>query len=308
MSHFSVLVISNSPEEVEKLLEPFQENNMGTCPQEYLKFEEDEDANFDEKVGKRGYWYNSRAKWDWWQIGGRWTGLLTPAYDPTEDPANKETCLLCQGTGMRNDEIGQNFRLKNPDYKCNGCDGAGIKTKWPTSWRRHTGDQVQVKDLDLVKALKIAQEKRAKHWAEEEARYNEQPFKPASLDDVTLSFNEALKLYDTWWQEFMESNMSLSDRMEKDAKFKELHEAVNASYFASGIPRGFHNKSAYVEAAIPFSTFAVVKDGDWYARGDMGWWGVTSNESLEQEWNDKYHQLIKSLSPETWLTVVDCHI
>jgi len=23
-----------------------------------------------------GYWTNSNAKWDWWQVGGRWTGLL----------------------------------------------------------------------------------------------------------------------------------------------------------------------------------------------------------------------------------------
>lgn len=30
----------------------------------------------DEKTGKRGYWENPNAKWDWYQIGGRWNGLL----------------------------------------------------------------------------------------------------------------------------------------------------------------------------------------------------------------------------------------
>ena len=45
MSHFAVAVISRTPEEVDSLLAPYQENNMGDCPSEYLEFvdvEEDE--------------------------------------------------------------------------------------------------------------------------------------------------------------------------------------------------------------------------------------------------------------------------
>lgn len=30
----------------------------------------------DEKTGKLGYWYNAKAKWDWYQVGGRWTGYF----------------------------------------------------------------------------------------------------------------------------------------------------------------------------------------------------------------------------------------
>lgn len=54
--------------------------------------------------------------------------------------------------------------------------------------------------------------------------------------------------------------------------------------------------------------FAVVKDGQWYQKGDMGWWGMTSNEISQDEWNDKFGELINSLDPETQLTLVDCHI
>lgn len=32
MSHFTVAVITDSPDNLEKLLAPFQENNMGDCP------------------------------------------------------------------------------------------------------------------------------------------------------------------------------------------------------------------------------------------------------------------------------------
>lgn len=30
----------------------------------------------DEKTGTWGYWENSNAKWDWWEIGGRWSNML----------------------------------------------------------------------------------------------------------------------------------------------------------------------------------------------------------------------------------------
>ncbi|WP_430599388.1 hypothetical protein [Enterococcus sp. DIV0179] len=78
MSHFTVAVITKDGKEetCEKLLAPFQENNMGDCPQKYLKFIEDEDCDIDEETGKKGYWENPNRKWDWYQIGGRWSGLL----------------------------------------------------------------------------------------------------------------------------------------------------------------------------------------------------------------------------------------
>jgi hypothetical protein len=54
--------------------------------------------------------------WDWHQIGGRWTGILS-GYDPEKDPANLKP------------------------------DGS---PKWPTSWARHAGDVLPVRDALLV--------------------------------------------------------------------------------------------------------------------------------------------------------------
>ncbi|MGG5344003.1 hypothetical protein [Enterococcus sp. AZ192] len=78
MSHFTVAVITEkgTEQEVDKLLAPYQENNMGDCPQEYLEFNEDDDCDIDEQTGKKGYWENPNRKWDWYKIGGRWSGLL----------------------------------------------------------------------------------------------------------------------------------------------------------------------------------------------------------------------------------------
>lgn len=84
---------------------------------------------------------NPNAKWDWWQVGGRWSGFLTPNYDPSEDPLNKEVCFLCRGSGKRLDMPEQE--------KCNGCNGTGIKTKWPTQWRDVDGNCMRVGDIPV---------------------------------------------------------------------------------------------------------------------------------------------------------------
>jgi len=56
------------------------------------------------------------------------------------------------------------------------------------------------------------------------------------------------------------------------------------------------------------STFAVLKDGKWYEKGEMGWWGITTNEKPEDQWNTEFQKLIEDLPDDTLLTIVDCHI
>lgn len=72
--------------------------------------------------------YNPQSKWDWWTIGGRWTGMLSPDYDPNKDPDNIKTCNFCNGTGKRSGD------------DCNSCNGTGQAIKWPTEWKEFDGD------------------------------------------------------------------------------------------------------------------------------------------------------------------------
>lgn len=76
--------------------------------------------------------------WDWWQIGGRWTGKLS-GYDPRDDPQNIETCRICGGTGQRSDEA--------QGVPCNGCEGSGRRVKWATDFASHDGDVQRVDDI-----------------------------------------------------------------------------------------------------------------------------------------------------------------
>lgn len=64
MSHYVVGVIADCYDDVEYMLEPYDES---------LEVEDSED----------GYKYNPDAKWDWYTVGGRWEGSLK-----TKDGAN----------------------------------------------------------------------------------------------------------------------------------------------------------------------------------------------------------------------------
>lgn len=60
------------------------------------------------------------------------------------------------------------------------------------------------------------------------------------------------------------------------------------------------------ESAVP--TFAVVMDGQWYERGQMGWWGIVKDEKDAGTWGKEFNKLIDSLPDDTLLSAYDCHI
>lgn len=67
MSHFTVLVFAKDENEAGRLMAPYQENNMGDCPKQYLQFFRDEECKVDPETGMPGYWENPNAKWDYYK-------------------------------------------------------------------------------------------------------------------------------------------------------------------------------------------------------------------------------------------------
>jgi hypothetical protein len=94
-------------------------------------------ARWDEQVHSDGWW-------DWYQVGGRFTGVFDDGYEPSTDPRNVETCSTCAGTGSRDWSDCENV---TPEWiaacnGCNACNGVGMRVKWPTQWVDHPGDVV----------------------------------------------------------------------------------------------------------------------------------------------------------------------
>lgn len=54
--------------------------------------------------------------------------------------------------------------------------------------------------------------------------------------------------------------------------------------------------------------FAVLKDGQWYERGEMGWFAIVSNEKSEEHWDNEIEKLLNDLSDDTLISMYDCHI
>lgn len=103
MSHFTVTVRiteeclarhgGDHHAAVKEILVPYQENNMGDCPQKLLEFHDADEPALKEGQTREGvmeadgykqhpndakrwgYWENPNKKWDWWVIGGRWRGF-----------------------------------------------------------------------------------------------------------------------------------------------------------------------------------------------------------------------------------------
>lgn len=62
----------------------------------------------------------------------------------------------------------------------------------------------------------------------------------------------------------------------------------------------------WCESAPGITTHAVLKDGKWVKKGEMGWWGISTSE--DEDWVDNYYKFLDSIDPDHFITVVDCHI
>jgi hypothetical protein len=66
------------------------------------------------------------------------------------------------------------------------------------------------------------------------------------------------------------------------------------------------SKEDYVACMSAWSPYALLWEGKWYGKGDMGWWGISSNE--ENQWTGTFKELWAQIDGDEWVTVVDCHI
>jgi len=175
--------------------------------------------------------YNPNSKWDWYSVGGRWTGM---------------------------------FKLKE------GADGAvGEPGAFGNKPRIEDGvDQACKGDID---------------W-------------DGMIDPKR--FDEAMR----FWELTVEGQQPVNDEEKEMIKF----EIYKPKYY---IER-YKDKTTYAKCRTQFSTYAVLKDGEWIAPGEMGYFGLSGAEANDElEFQLSYMKnIIEPLPDEALLTVVDCHI
>ncbi len=290
MSHFTVMVIGEDPE---KQLAPYQENNMGDCPEEFLSFNDHTDEVLkdwaeaddetidkygnvekyaeeyhgykkDPETGKYGYWVNKNAKWDWYQLGGRWTGFFKV----------KE---------------GANFFLTGK---------SGLLT--PPAEKGYA-DAIRKKDIDFESMRREAEEK------------------AGNLYDKVISITGPIERTQEKEWDYIREKMFPGKIDEARAYYHNLPEVKalqaynvenNYELFGIELEEFMCTREEYCKNAgdAAFVTFALLKDGVWYERGEMGWFGMAHNEKDPKEWNSLVASMVENLPDETLISVYDCHI
>lgn len=263
MSHFTVMVIGENPEQQ---LAPFQENNMGNCPKEYLKYRYDGEFFENEQAAREsigdgfnpkenGYWENPNAKWDWYVLGGRWTGYF-------KVKANAQLA-----------EVGR----------------PGIMTS-PAEYG--TADQVLKSDIDI------------------EGMRDEAGLEAQNTYEKMMGIFGHLPANRTWddVRESMKSDIDEARRFyHAQPRCKALHESKEWGRSADDF---LISKEDYIENArnSALSPYALIKDGKWYQKGRMGWWGMSTDEVSQSEWDKQVSELIDSIPADTMISLFDCHI
>lgn len=57
-----------------------------------------------------------------------------------------------------------------------------------------------------------------------------------------------------------------------------------------------------------FIPYGFVNNGEYYSLGDMGWWGVSTNEKEEEKWNKEVNNFLDSLDDSQIIVLLDCHV
>lgn len=249
---------------------------------------EDRKAEVDEVGLFRWSTYNPDSKWDWYSLGGRWRGFFMVKEDVEMDygMVDKASDLITEdGTHLA---IG-------------GESGAfGNEAKFQA-------DQALAGDIDW-EAMREAE----RGFANE--AYDE--YEEAIKGTVPIiEFEEYLRKHDI----DPDAQRSDGDKEALEQARKEYHaqERVKALKDANLWPflsspkevykdsREEYVKSRVSRIAIPY---AIVREGGWLGKGDMGWFGMSANEMDQDMWSDAVHGIYSKQEPDTLLTLLDCHI
>lgn len=346
MSHFTVMVkVPNQLIEelglegaIAQQLAPYQENNMGDCPEEFLAFNdveeecreqyEEEEAEFiltpdgeltwpsdqryqqpvedspyprtmqvipedhqrvtrplsdmyptfeqfledyagykekDPKTGKYGYWENPNAKWDWYQIGGRWQGSLLL----------KEEGVL-EGVAQR----GEPSPL------------AGLNPKSVAEAKRrlndpHTADVARFKDIDFEGMEADIDSKIHKFYEDVE--------KIRELEAAGKELNGDL----IFGARFTAIELGLVNQ-DAEGNFTTMKPTFTLDDLLTGYRYGWR-----------WTSFAVIdEEGEWHEKASMGWFGCHDGDEDDiRAWRKFFKRdHIDNTDPDTWIVMVDCHI
>lgn len=270
MSHFCVLVIG---ENIEEHLAPYQENNMGDCPEEFMEFIDEEDEYLEK--------YNTEGSERVSMPDGR---LLLPW-----DEVFRVKGSFGHGSNTH----------KVPDHLKE--ISIPFKTLYST-FEEFMAEYHGARERDPKKNRYGYWENPNKKWDwwEEGGRYKNRIL---TLDGIRCN---SAKVSEIDFLKMRAENLKDAISTWDEAQAEKKDTVWN--YMMYGISADETKESYLKKHDVCFSAYAVLKDGKWFEKGEMGWFGISTNEVSGEEWLVKLNELLADLPPDTRLTFVDCHI
>ena len=230
---------------------------------------------------------NPNAKWDWYEVGGRWGGFfkLKPGVvseaDETEDIADRKANVEPPVRKVLDEALaGSDLKLID-----------GSKEKEPG-----TSNRCLKRNIDIQRMREEAANEAREYWRKVAEVTRSQTWRPWSEYLAKPDYEDHIELYRRmYWAQPPLARLKKSKLLGFFDKADEFH----------GI-----TEEEYVEDAIngALSPYGFIRDYQWTAQGEMGWWGMSSDDMSSRQWNKKFREMFDDLADDTLLTLVDCHI
>lgn len=198
---------------------------------------------------------NPNKKWDWWVVGGCWSGWLKLKTGANGKLGRKGLMGSCADDG--------------PGRADHALKGA----------------------IDFDGMREEAGQRAAEAWDKASEAHGGQTWEPWSSVGPRMSYGDEARVF--------------------------YREQPPVQALRRLFKNPFHNIDVYLKPRDQFireardqSTvlYAVVKDGQWISKGDMGWWGMSDDKVDQADWNAQVNSMLDALPEDTPITVVDCHI
>jgi hypothetical protein len=305
--------IDTPPEGYEEVTVSLSENysSIGEYAKEYHGWD-------DVQNGRIGRFTNPNAKWDWWSIGGRWSGILKLK----QLPLLPDSAIFDQFGFSRSE-----FEMMVKMYKDKNEELVEILHKY----KGMTQDILQAIQ-EYIKPVftpgKIGEKgSLGAHHSEGPGRADQALKRDIDFDgmrddnikEATETWNKVYECVKDFlplitWKEVREAvpdidrarevyhNQSCIQalRADDDLKWYELDDMFLDD--PDGLNKYVQSRNC---AAI---TFAVCTKDGWFERGELGWWGAVHDEKLPYDWSAKFTELFDAADDDDMLTIVDYHI
>lgn len=209
---------------------------------------------------------NPNSKWDWYVMGGRWSGFFKP-------------------------KAGRRGTLGKPGSFDNVPEKGYV-------------DQAIKGDIDFDGMRDDAAERAGKQYDKVHAVIAGRTVLPWShfYDAMPEESNRTREDWDAAREGYRNQEVVLDLNSSKDDDVRWATFDGLESYL---VPREQYIQTARNGAG---ATFAVIHNGQWYQRGEMGWWGSVSDEKDMNTWYREFSALMDTVPDDALLTMVDCHI